>query len=158
MTTTAVTGHSYAARITWTGNRGSGTESYFAYDREYVVEIEGKPTIAGSANPAFRGRPERHDPEDLFVAAVASCHMLSYLSLCAREGVRVTAYQDNARATLMLEAGGGGRFSAIVLRPVVTVADAQSVRRAQALTRLHTSGASSLPRVAFPSGSRRRSG
>lgn len=115
--------HRYAARIVWTGDRGSGTSSYTSYGRDYRVLVDGKPELLGSADAAFRGEPDRHNPEDLFVAAVSACHMLSYLSLCARQGVRVLSYEDAAAGTLVLDPGGGGRFDAIVLNPVVVVAE-----------------------------------
>lgn len=115
--------HEYAARVRWTGNRGEGTWGYDRYGREYDVLVEGKPDLAGSADPAYHGDAGRHNPEDLFLAAVSACHMLYYLSLCARSGVRVTAYQDDARGRLALQRGGGGRFEEVVLRPVVTIAD-----------------------------------
>lgn len=115
--------HRYATRIIWTGDRGSGTSSYTSYGRDYRVLVDGKPELPGSADAAFRGEPDRHNPEDLFLAAVAACHMLSYLSLCARQGVRVLSYEDEAAGTLVLHPGGGGRFDTIVLNPVVVVAE-----------------------------------
>lgn len=115
--------HRYATRIIWTGDRGSGTSSYTSYGRDYRVLVDGRPELLGSADAAFRGDPDRHNPEDLFVVAVAACHMLSYLSLCARHGVRVLSYEDEASGTLVLHPGGGGRFDAIELNPVVVVAE-----------------------------------
>lgn len=117
--------HDYAAHLVWEGNTGEGTATYEGYGRGYRVSIDGKPDLAGSAHPAFRGDAERHDPEDLLLAAVSSCHMLTYLALCARGGIRVVAYEDRAEGTLTLEAAGGGQFAEIVLRPVVTIADAE---------------------------------
>lgn len=113
--------HEYKAHLTWIGNKGEGTASYPAYGREYRVAIKGKPDLSGSANPMFRGDPARHDPEDLFLTAISSCHMLSYLALCARRGINVTAYEDNASGTLSLD-GDGGRFTEVTLRPHVTIA------------------------------------
>jgi organic hydroperoxide reductase OsmC/OhrA len=123
----------YAARLRWIGNRGDGTGSYAGYGREYRVSVAGKPDLVGSADPAFRGEPDKHDPEDLFLAAVSACHMLSYLALCARSGVRVVAYADDASGTLALDVRGGGRFETITLRPHVTVADAADAAHALAL-------------------------
>lgn len=122
--------HEYAGHLTWTGNSGTGTSSYQAYGREYRVEVAGKPDLLGSAHRAFRGDPALHDPEDLFLAAIASCHMLSYLALCARSGIRVLSYHDHARGTLLLRDDGGGAFSEVVLSPEVVVADAAEVGRA----------------------------
>lgn len=114
--------HDYHAHLIWDGNRGDGTSTYEGYGRDYRVAIEGKPDIEGSANAIFHGDRRRHDPEDLFVAAIASCHMLAYLSLCARHGIRVIAYEDRARGRLVLAGPGHSRFHEVVLRPAVTIA------------------------------------
>ncbi|MFW6088810.1 MAG: OsmC family protein, partial [Gemmatimonadota bacterium] len=113
--------HRYEAALTWTGNEGTGTSDYRSYGRSYTVSIAGKPVLRGSADPTFRGDAALHNPEDLFLAAIAGCHMLSYLALCARRGVRVVAYEDRATGVLTLE-GGGGRFTEVELNPVVRVA------------------------------------
>lgn len=114
----------YAAALTWTGNTGSGTSHYTAYDRQYQVRIAGKADLVGSADPTFRGDPTRHNPEELFLVAVGACHMLTYLGICARRGVQVLAYQDAVTGTVRLDPAGGGAFEEIVLRPAVTVARA----------------------------------
>lgn len=124
--------HTYRAQLTWDGNRGDGTSSYATYGREYRVAIDGKPELHGSADPMFRGDPAVHNPEDLFLAAVSSCHMLSYLALCARGGISVLEYRDEASGDLTLE-GGGGRFTEIRLHPIVKIANAAHVDRAKAL-------------------------
>jgi organic hydroperoxide reductase OsmC/OhrA len=115
--------HSYTARVVWTGNTGDGTGSYASYSRDHVVRIAGKPDLAGSADAAFRGEAGRHNPEDLFVASIAACHMLVYLGVCARHGVRVLSYEDEATGTLTLDRSGQGRFEEVVLRPVVGIAE-----------------------------------
>jgi organic hydroperoxide reductase OsmC/OhrA len=114
--------HEYTARLIWNGNTGRGTATYAGYGRQYRVLVAGKPELAGSADPAFRGEADRYNPEDLFLAAVSACHMLFYLSLCARQGVRVLAYEDAARGRMLMGADGGGKFEEIALRPAVTVA------------------------------------
>ena len=113
----------YAARVIWDGNTGEGTRSYTSYDRRYRALVAGKPDLAGSADPAFRGDADAYNPEDLFLTSVSACHMLLYLSLCARKGVRVLAYEDDAQGRLVLDASGGGRFEEIRLRPHVTIDD-----------------------------------
>lgn len=113
--------HEYATRLTWDGNTGNGTATYTSYGRQYRVRVDGKPDILGTADPAFRGEADRHNPEDLFLAAISACHMLFYLSLCARGGVRVVAYEDAARGRMVIGADGGGRFEEIVLQPTVTI-------------------------------------
>jgi organic hydroperoxide reductase OsmC/OhrA len=128
------TDHAYTARLIWDGNTGQGTARYTDYERNYRVVIAGKPDIAGSADAAFRGNADRHNPEDLFLAAIAACHMLFFLSLCARRGVRVLAYEDEAHGTMAVDADGGGRFTGIVLHPVVVLEDAGQTKLA---TQLH---------------------
>lgn len=114
--------HTYATHLIWHGNQGGGTSHYDGYGRDYRVLVEGKPALAGSADPAYRGDATLHNPEDLFLASLAACHMLSYLALCARRGVRVVEYEDRARGTLLTNSDGGGRFESVTLCPVVTVA------------------------------------
>jgi organic hydroperoxide reductase OsmC/OhrA len=116
--------HHYAARVLWTGNTGQGTSTYSGYARDFRVLIAGKPELTGTADPAFRGDGRRHNPEDLFLVAIASCHMITYLALCARRGVRVVAYEDSATGSLELNAEGGGRFTEVVLRPRVSIDEA----------------------------------
>ena len=111
----------YASALHWTGNTGSGTSSYDRYSREYVVRVDGKPELQGTADKAFRGDPALHDPEDHFLAAIAGCHMLSYLALAALRGVVVTAYEDAASGVLEVERGSG-LFTSVTLRPTVTLA------------------------------------
>jgi organic hydroperoxide reductase OsmC/OhrA len=126
--------HAYANHLIWTGNLGDGTSSYAAYSRRYRVLVDGKPELIGSANRAFRGESDVHDPEDLFVAALTACHMLAYLALCARQGVRVLEYEDHASGTLVTDADGGGQFESVTLSPVVTIAEGSD---ADLAARLH---------------------
>jgi len=112
--------HTYKVRVEWTGNRGTGTSSYREYGREHVIAAGGKPDIAGSSDPAFRGNADRWNPEELLVAAASTCHQLWYLHLCADAGIAVQRYLDNAVGT-MLDSADTGRFTRIVLHPHVTI-------------------------------------
>lgn len=125
--------HHYRSRIVWEGARGEGTTAYERYGREYRVEVEGKPPLVGSADAAFRGDPDVHTPEDLLLAALSGCHMLSYLALCARARIVVLAYVDEARGVMREDGRGGGSFVEVELRPVVTLADPARAERALAL-------------------------
>jgi organic hydroperoxide reductase OsmC/OhrA len=124
--------HHYAARLRWTGAAHGATTSYQAYDRTYEIEIPGKPTLAGSADVHFRGDPHLHNPEDLLVVALSACHMLSYLALCARVGIAVLAYDDDAVGEMTL-VDGKIRFREVILRPSVTIADPARIDEALAL-------------------------
>lgn len=126
--------HSYQVGVTWTGNKGTGTSGYRTYARDHQVTAAGVPPISGSSDAAFRGDPGRWNPELELTAALAQCHMLAYLHLCADAGVVVTGYSDEARGTMLETPGGGGHFTEVVLRPRVTVA---SPEMTAAALRLH---------------------
>lgn len=125
--------HRYQTRVEWTGNLGQGTADYKAYSRDHRIVAPGRPEIAGSSDPAFRGDPARYNPEDLLVASLSSCHMLWYLHLCAAAGIMVLAYRDEAEGTMEETADGGGRFVSATLRPVVTLEAGADAERALAL-------------------------
>jgi organic hydroperoxide reductase OsmC/OhrA len=125
--------HTYDCVVTWTGNRGTGTSGYRAFDRAHEVTGVGRPGIPGSSDPAFRGDPARWNPEQLLVVSLSQCHMLWYLHLATEAGVVVTAYSDHATATMAEEPGGAGQFVEATLHPVVTVADPSMVDTAHGL-------------------------
>lgn len=120
--------HRYEIRVSWSGE----TRSYDSYSRAHRVEIAGKPDITASSDPAFRGDADLPNPEDMLLAALSSCHMLWYLHLCAVKGVVVTAYADRAEAT-MLQAPRAGRFTEVVLHPVVTITPDSDAELAESL-------------------------
>ncbi|MFG6474877.1 OsmC family protein [Microbacterium sp. P06] len=124
--------HSYRLRAQWTGDRGTGTSGYRDYDRSVTISIDGKPDLAATADTPFRGDPDKWNPEDLVLASLSECHLLSYLYACVKVGVVVTAYEDDASATLLEDGKGGGAFTEAVLRPRVTVADASMADAAAA--------------------------
>ena len=113
--------HNYRSQLVWTGNLGEGTATYAGYGRDYTVTISGRPDLHGSADKHFRGDAARHNPEDLFLAAISSCHLLSYLAECALAGVRVVAYEDDAHGVMVTNKDGGGRFERVTLHPKVTL-------------------------------------
>lgn len=125
--------HSYSIEMRWTGNDGQGTQTYRTYRRDHVIRAEGKPEISGSSDPAFRGDRARYNPEELLVAALSSCHMLSYLHMCAINDVVVTAYEDHASGTMQERPDGSGVFTRVVLRPRVTITSASDPAKAQTL-------------------------
>lgn len=125
--------HHYTTKIQWTGDLGTGTEHYRSYKRDHIIRIHGKPDIPGSSDPTFRGDPSRHNPEDLLVAALSACHMMSYLHVCAMNKVVVTGYEDNATGSMETFPDGSGRFSEVVLRPMVTVRDTGMIALANEL-------------------------
>lgn len=125
--------HRYETTVTWTGNTGTGTSGYRDYERSHEVASDGKPPIPGSSDPAFRGDRSRWNPEELLVAALSQCHMLSFLHVCAVEGLVVTEYVDRALGTMVETGGGGGHMTEVVLRPAVRFAAPDQAVRAQPL-------------------------
>ena len=125
----------YTVSVTWTGNDGAGTQSYGGYRRDHVIEAEGKPPIAGSSDPIFRGDPARYNPAELLVASLSACHMLWYLHLCADNGIVVVQYRDEANGVEQEDDDGGGAFVRVVLRPRVQIAAGDDRTKALALHR-----------------------
>lgn len=125
--------HQYKLKIKWTGNKGSGTSGYREYDRSHSILIENKVEILGSSDPAFLGDKSKHNPEELLIASLASCHMLWYLHLCAEAGVIVIDYVDSATGILIENHDGGGRFTEVTLHPVVTVTEISMIEKANEL-------------------------
>jgi organic hydroperoxide reductase OsmC/OhrA len=126
--------HHYRVGLTWSGAAQGSTSSYMAYSREFAIEVEGKARLLGSADALFRGDPSLMNPEDLLVAALSSCHMLSYLAECARSGVEVLAYSDTATGTMSFE-GGGGQLVSVELHPRVVVGPGADLEAARDLHR-----------------------
>lgn len=114
--------HHFRLALEWTGNRGTGTSGYRDYGRDGIVTAVGKPPIEGSSARVFRGDDDRWNPEELLIAALAECHMLSYLHSAVQHGVNVVAYRDEPTGT-MLQEGNGGRFAEVTLRPWVQLED-----------------------------------
>lgn len=123
--------HYYALTATWTGNTGTGTSGYRDYARDVTIEVTGKPTLLASADKPFRGDPSRWNPEDLLLASLSECHLLSYLHACVTAGVVVVSYRDHATGLMREDGAGGGSFVEVTLRPEVVVAAASMVDAAE---------------------------
>ncbi|MFT3803544.1 MAG: OsmC family protein [Burkholderiaceae bacterium] len=125
--------HRYELEMTWTGNTGTGTSALRAYSRDHEVRAAGPEPIAASSDPAFRGDPARWNPEQLYLASIAQCHMLWYLGLAAEAGVVVTAYEDRPTGVMVEESNGAGQFDSVTLRPTVTITPSSNAALAEAL-------------------------
>jgi organic hydroperoxide reductase OsmC/OhrA len=130
--------HDYSARIAWTGNRGTGTSAYKAYDRTWDIAIAGKPVVHCSNDPLLGGDPALHNPEDLLLASLAACHMLWYLHLASSAGIVVLSYEDQPLGVGETEPSGAGRFLRAVLRPRIGLAAGSDIAAADAIhARIH---------------------
>jgi organic hydroperoxide reductase OsmC/OhrA len=112
--------HRYEVELAWARDVGVGARSSLDYSRDHSLSTGGKKVIEGSAGPAFLGDATRWHPEELLLGALAACHQLAYLQLCANAGVVVVAYRDKAEG-VMVEDDGAGRFIWGLLRPEVTI-------------------------------------
>jgi len=122
--------HTYSTKLEWTGNLGKGTSSYRSYNRDYNIKIDGKPILEGSSDPAFRGDPQKYNPEEMLLASVSSCHMLWYFHLCAQHKIIVTGYIDEAKAVMEEKPDGSGSFSAVTLSPKITIGHESDFQKA----------------------------
>lgn len=125
--------HHYEVQVEWTGNNGEGTKTYKSYRRDYTITEEGKAQILGSSDPSFRGDPSRYNPEDLLVASLSACHMLSYLHLCAVNHVTVVDYRDAALGLMDENSDGSAQFTRVTLRPMVKILPGNDQSKAKAL-------------------------
>ncbi len=95
------------------------TESfaYKDYNRDHVWQFDGGAVVPASAAPAYRGSPERVDPEQAFVAALSSCHMLTFLAIASKRGFVVERYRDAAVGWMEQDDRGRMAVTRVVLTP-----------------------------------------
>ena len=126
--------HRYQVNITWTGNTGPGTSSYRSYERKHEISVDARDsTIPGSSERLFRGDATRWNPEELLVASISACHQLWYLHLCARAGIIVLGYSDDASGVMVEQPDGAGQFESVTLRPHARLARGADEQVARAL-------------------------
>ena len=123
---------SFNATLVWSGGDLGPTKSVETYSREFRAEIAGKQPLRGSADPNFHGDPTLFNPEDLLLSALASCHMLSYLAVCAHAGIVVLSYEDTVVGTLTRR-DGRLTFIDVLLRPKVVLEVGSDIEKARAL-------------------------
>lgn len=125
----------HRAEIRW--KRTSADFSYDSYNRAHeIVFKNGGIAIPASSAPDFKGDGSRVDPEEAFVAALSSCHMLTFLAICARKRLVVDAYEDEAAGFLEKGADGKLWMARVVLNPRVRFAPGTDVDAA-ILAKLH---------------------
>jgi organic hydroperoxide reductase OsmC/OhrA len=124
--------HEFTCRLRWTGAAAGPTTDYKTYSRALAVEIPGKPPLPVSSAPPFLGDGSLHNPEDLLMAALSTCHCLSYLALASRHQVAVVDYSDDASGTMEWD-GHTYHFTRVLLRPAVTVAKGTDLEKARGL-------------------------
>lgn len=114
------------AGVTW--RRTSADFTYDSYNRAHEMVFKGGAIrLAASSAPAFRGDEDRVDPEEAYVASLSSCHMLTFLAICARKRLTVDSYDDEAVGALEKGAGNKLWLSRVILRPLVRFAAGMNV-------------------------------
>ena len=117
-------------RITLHWQKRDAPFTYDAYPRNHAIAFkDGQDTMTASASPAYKGNGKHGDPEDMLVAALSSCHMLSLLAICAKKKITVQSYEDDAVGFLEND-GGKLWITRVILRPqVVCSADAATLEQ-----------------------------
>jgi organic hydroperoxide reductase OsmC/OhrA len=114
--------HRYTAEIHW--ERGPQPFIDNRYSRVHRWRFDGGAEVPGSSSPLSvkvpYSDPAAVDPEEAFVASLASCHMLFFLSLAARDGFVIDSYTDDAEGVMDKNAEGRVAMTRVTLRPRVT--------------------------------------
>ncbi|HRE12803.1 MAG TPA: OsmC family protein [Usitatibacteraceae bacterium] len=109
----------HTARLAW--RRGDAAFTDGRYSRAHAWSFDGGATVSASSSPHVVPLPYSDasavDPEEAFVAALASCHMLFFLSFAARRRFVVDAYEDEAEGVMEPDADGRPWVSRVTLRP-----------------------------------------
>ena len=131
--------HEYVAEVRW---QRAADEAFTdnRYSRRHLLHFDGGVEVVGSSSPAVvplpMSDPRGVDPEEAFVAAIAACHMLWFLSLAAQSGWVVDRYRDAATGSMTRNAAGKLWLSMVTLRPEVRCGGAKQPD-AQTLRQLH---------------------
>lgn len=108
----------HRAKVHW--NRQGKEFAAKEYSREHLWTFEGGSEVRASSAPQYLGDPKLVDPEESFVAALSSCHMLTFLALAARDGFVVDDYEDSAVGYMERNAEKRIAITRVVLTPKIT--------------------------------------
>jgi len=126
----------HKSSISWT--RTTVDFDYDTFVRDHAWTLGAGIRVEASSAPEFRGNPQLTNPEEALVAALASCHMLTFLAVCAKRGIVVDAYEDRAEGILDKNAEGRLCITRVTLRPKITFAAGTDVD-SEKLAGLHAS-------------------
>lgn len=124
----------HLATIRW--KRETESFAYKDYNRTHVWRFDNGAEVKAAAAPAYLGDPSCMDPEEAFVASVASCHMLTFLAIAARKRLTVDTYEDNAVGHMEKNESGRLAITRVELRPEIAFADGVKVD-AETLATMH---------------------
>lgn len=121
----------FEVHTTWDSQNKPFT--YAEYSRQYTISSpQKKATITGTAAPAYFGTHEDYNPEELLIAALSGCHMLSYLAVAANSKIEILHYEDDASG-LLEKQGSSMKFKEITLKPKIKLANSADEPKALAL-------------------------
>jgi organic hydroperoxide reductase OsmC/OhrA len=106
-------------KVTVSWRRTSSNFKYEDYNREHTWSFDAGIQVRASAAPDFLGKPDCVDPEEAFVAALSSCHMLTFLAIASKKRLAVDSYDDNAVGFLEKNSQGKLAVTRAILRPKV---------------------------------------
>ena len=106
--------------ITLTWQRTSADFNSKTYNRTHTVQFSGGSQVEVTAAPEYMGDPKITNPEELLVAALSSCHMLTFLAIAAMKGLVIDKYVDHAVGMLGKNAEGKMAITRVVLKPQIT--------------------------------------
>jgi len=119
--------HQYRATVKWTRDGSAFTDQ--RYSRGHTWRFDGGIEVPASSSPLSVRLPysvaEAVDPEEAFVAAVSSCHMLTFLYVAAKQGFVVDEYADDAVGEMSKNEGGKLWVSKVTLAPAITFSGAR---------------------------------
>jgi organic hydroperoxide reductase OsmC/OhrA len=104
------------AKITW--QRTSQDYTYQTYNRAHDWRFAGT-TVPASAAKAYRGDPDRVNPEEALVAALSSCHMLTFLAIATKRKLSLDSYSDDAVGFMEKNEAGRLAITRVTLRPKI---------------------------------------
>jgi len=106
----------HRAAIEW--RRSSADFTYQSYNRAHDWRFTAA-TVPASATKEYRGDESRVNPEEALVAALSSCHMLTFLAMAAKHKLSLDSYRDDAVGVLEKNAGGKLAITRVILRPKI---------------------------------------
>jgi organic hydroperoxide reductase OsmC/OhrA len=125
--------HTFEMTLAWSASSTQTLPPDAAFSRNSVLAAPGKIPIAASAPAAFGGDSTRYNPEELLIASLAQCHMLTFLAIAAKKRLDVLKYEDRASGTLGTGPAGKMQMLEVLLRPRVTLAKGSILPDVQAM-------------------------
>lgn len=101
--------------------------------KSHISKTTGKADLYISAAKEFKGEKDKHNPEDLLLSALSSCHMMSYFYVCHKNNIEIIDYRDQSIGTLELKEDSSGGFTEVTLQPMITLKDASQKELAMQL-------------------------